>query len=87
MNNILIFSQSGQETMFCKGLCIGKRQPKLLIGEELKKVMEEQNISTDTLVTHFGSNYKDTIRRVLNDEEIPNTLANFSADGMQYDAE
>ena len=22
-----------------------------------------------------------------NDEEIPNTLANFSADGMQYDAE
>ncbi|MBO7614800.1 MAG: hypothetical protein J6T15_03795 [Bacilli bacterium] len=71
MNNILIFSQSGNETMFAKGLCIGKRQPNLLIGEKLKEVMEEQNVSTDTLITHFGNNYKDTIKRVLNDEEIP----------------
>lgn len=71
MNNILIFSQSGNETMFVKGLCIGKRQPNLLIGDKLKELMKEKDVSTDTLVTHFGSNYKDTIRRTLNNEEIP----------------
>ena len=71
MNNILIFSQSGQETMFVKGICIGKRNPIRTIGDKAKEVMEEKNISTDTLITHLGSNYVDTLKRVLNNEEIP----------------
>lgn len=71
MNNILIFSQSEQETIFVKGICIGKRNPIRTIGDKAKEVMEEKGISTDTLITHLGSNYVDTLKRVLNNEEIP----------------
>jgi hypothetical protein len=68
---ILIFSQSGKETLMCEGLCIGERRPKQLIGDELKKLMEEKDINTDTLITHLGTNYTDMLKRVLNNEEVP----------------
>ena len=68
---ILIFSQSGKETLMCEGLCIGERRPRQVIGDELKELMKEKNINTDTLITHLGTNYTDTLKRVLNNEEVP----------------
>ena len=71
MNNILIFSQSGQETMSVKGICIGKRNPIRTIGDKLREVMEEKNISTDFLIHEMGSSFVDNIKRVLTNDEIP----------------
>lgn len=68
---LLIFSQSGNETLLSEGVCIGERNPKLTIGDELKKLMEEKDINTDTLITHLGTNYTDTLKRVLNNDEVP----------------
>lgn len=68
---LLIFSQSGKETLMCEGLCIGERRPKQVIGDELKELMKEKDINTDTLITHLGTNYTDTLKRVLNNEEVP----------------
>lgn len=68
---ILIFSQSGNETLMSDGLCIGERNPKTIIGDELKEVLDKKNLSTDFLVHELGANYSDTIRRVLTNEEIP----------------
>lgn len=68
---LLIFSQSGKETLMCEGLCIGERRPRQVIGDELKKLMEEKEVSTDTLITHLGTNYTDMLKRVLNNEEVP----------------
>lgn len=68
---LLIFSQSGKETLMCEGLCIGERRPRQTIGDELKELMKEKEVSTDTLITHLGTNYTDTLKRVLNNEEVP----------------
>lgn len=68
---LLIFSQSGKETLMCEGLCIGERRPRQVIGDELKELMKEKDINTDTLITHLGTNYTDTLKRVLNNEEVP----------------
>lgn len=68
---LLIFSQSGKETLMCEGLCIGERRPRQTIGDELKELMKEKDINTDTLITHLGTNYTDTLKRVLNNEEVP----------------
>lgn len=68
---LLIFSQSGKETLMCEGLCIGERRPRQVIGDELKELMKEKDINTDTLITHLGTNYTDMLKRVLNNEEVP----------------
>lgn len=68
---LLIFSQSGKETLMCEGLCVGERRPRQVIGDELKELMKEKDINTDTLITHLGTNYTDTLKRVLNNEEVP----------------
>lgn len=68
---ILIFSQSGKETLLAEGLCIGERKPNLLIGDKIKEIMAEKGIEIDSLIHKLGSNYSDTLRRVMNDEEIP----------------
>ena len=35
----LIFSQSGNETLMCEGFCVGERNPRQTIGDELRKVL------------------------------------------------
>lgn len=68
---LLIFSQSGKETLMCEGLCIGERRPRQVIGDELKELMKEKNVDTDYLVRQLGSNYSDTLRRTMTNEEVP----------------
>jgi len=67
----LIFSQSGNETLMCEGLCVGERNPRQTIGDELRKVLRDKKLSTDFLISSLGTNYTETIKRVLTNEEIP----------------
>lgn len=68
---LLIFSQSGNETLMCEGLCVGERNPRQTIGDELRKVLRDKKLSTDFLISSLGTNYTETIKRVLTNEEIP----------------
>lgn len=71
MNNILIFSQDGTFTGFCRSIGIGKRQDSGLIGEKLTKMLEIENMTSDDLIKKIGSSYRETVKRVLSNEEIP----------------
>lgn len=72
MNNILIKSQDGKFTGFCKYIGIGARQPKLVIGDELKTLLEDKKMSSEELVEKIGNSYRNNIERILKNEEQPN---------------
>ena len=72
MNNLLIISQDKRYTCFCRSLAIGKRNDTKLIGDKLKELLEKNNISKDKLIKKIGTNFKDSIERIINDKEIPN---------------
>lgn len=71
MNNILIKSQDGNFIGFCRYIGIGRRNPKTVIGDELKKLLEEKNMTIDDLITLVGNSYKDNINRILENQEQP----------------
>lgn len=72
MNNILIKSQDGKFTGFCKYIGIGARQPELAIGSKLKALLEEKNVTKDELIFKVGNSYRTNIERILEDKEQPN---------------
>lgn len=71
MNNILIKSQDEKFTGFVKYLGIGQRNPKTVIGDELKSLLEEKNITSDDLINLVGNSYRDNINRILENQEHP----------------
>lgn len=71
MNNILIKSQDGKFTGFCRYIGIGARNPKTVIGDELKKLLEEKNMTSDDLINLVGNSYRDNIKRTLDNQEQP----------------
>ncbi len=71
MNNILIKSQDGKFTGFCRYIGIGARNPKTVIGDELKKLLEEKNMTSDDLINLVGNSYRDNIKRILDNQEQP----------------
>lgn len=71
MNNILIKSQDEKFTGFVKYLGIGQRNPKTVIGDELKALLEEKNMTSDDLINLVGNSYRDNIKRVLENQEQP----------------
>ena len=71
MNNILIKSQDGNFIGFCRYIGIGRRNPKTVIGDELKKLLEEKNMTIDDLITLVGNSYRDNINRILDNQEQP----------------
>lgn len=71
MNNILIKSQDGNFTGFCKYIGIGRRTPKTVIGDELKALLEEKKMTRDDLVNLVGNSYRDNINRILENQEQP----------------
>lgn len=71
MNNILIKSQDGKFTGFCRYIGIGARNPKAVIGDELKKLLEEKNMTSDDLINLVGNSYRDNIKRILDNQEQP----------------
>ena len=71
MNNMLIISQDEKITGMVKFLGIGQRNPKTVIGDELKSLLEEKKMTSDELITLVGNSYRDNIKRVLENQEQP----------------
>lgn len=71
MNNMLIISQDKKFTGMVKFLGIGQRNPKTVIGDELKSLLEEKKMTSDELITLVGNSYRDNIKRVLGNQEQP----------------
>lgn len=71
MGKMKIVSQSGELTIFANVLSIGQRQPKQIIGDQLKELLDKNKMSSEDLIKKIGNSYRDTITRVLNDQEIP----------------
>ena len=71
MNNMLIISQDKKFTGMVKFLGIGQRNPKMIIGDELKALLEEKKMTSDELITLVGNSYRDNIKRVLENQEQP----------------
>lgn len=77
MNNLLIISQDGNLTCFAKSIAIGRIKENLLIGDKLKDLLKGHNMTLEDLIKDFGTSYLLTLKRVLNNEEIPKkTLIN-----------
>lgn len=71
MNNMLIISQDKKFTGMVKFLGIGQRNPKTIIGDELKSLLEEKKMTSDELIALVGNSYRDNIKRVLENQEQP----------------
>lgn len=71
MKNILVFDQSGRFTSYCDSIAVGRRNPKGVIGDEVSKLLEKNNLSIDELIKKLGNSYHDTVLRVVDNQEIP----------------
>ena len=71
MNNMLIISQDEKFTGMVRFVGIGQRNPKTIIGDELKSLLEEKKMTSDELITLVGNSYRDNIKRVLENQEQP----------------
>ena len=71
MGKIKIVSQSGELTIFANVLSIGQRQPRQVIGDQLKELLDKNKMSSEDLIKKLGNSYRDTITRVLDNQEIP----------------
>ena len=71
MGKMKIVSQSGELTIFANVLSIGQRQPKQVIGDQLKELLDKNKMSSEDLIKKLGNSYRDTITRVLDNKEIP----------------
>lgn len=79
MNNILIFSQDGNFTGYCRSVAIGQRQESFLIGDKLKELLKKRFLfnedgeksALEVVIKDIGNSYRDSITRVYNNQEIP----------------
>lgn len=71
MNNILIISQDGNFTGYCRSIAIGQRQENYLIGDKLKELLEMRKETIEDVVSSIGNSYRNNITRVYNNQEIP----------------
>lgn len=71
MNNILIFSQDGNFTGYCRSIAIGQRQENFLIGDKIKNLLDMRKETIEDVVSDIGNSYRDSIARVYNNQEIP----------------
>ena len=68
---MLIISQDEKFTGMVKFLGIGQRNPKTVIGDEVKSLLEEKKMTRDDLVNLVGNSYRDNINRILENQEQP----------------
>lgn len=79
MNNILIFSQDGNFTGYCRSIAIGQRQENYLIGDKLKELLKRKFLFNEDgeksvlelVIKDIGNSYRASIQRVYNNQEIP----------------
>ena len=68
---MLVVSQSENDTWFVSGISIGKRDPRNVWGDRIKEVLKEKNLTEDEFIDKFGNSYRESVRRVLKNEELP----------------
>lgn len=68
---MLVISQNEMDTWFVNGLSIGVRQPRIVVGTKIKKLLTAKNITKEDFIREIGTNYTDAINRILEDREIP----------------
>ena len=71
MSKMLLISQNGTDTWFVNGISIGKRDPRNVWGDKIKEVLKEQNHTEEEFINQFGNSYRESVRRVLRNEEMP----------------
>jgi len=71
MSKMLVISQEEMDTWFVDGLSIGKRQPRNIIGDRIREALKEINSTEEAFVEKFETNYRENVKRVLKNEEIP----------------
>lgn len=71
MSKMLVISQEETDTWFVDGISIGQRHPRIIVGTKIKELLKDKGIGEDTFVKDMGTNYSDSIKRVLEDKEIP----------------
>ena len=71
MGKILLISQNGNDTWFVDGISIGIRPAKNVIGDKIRIALNELKVTEEEFINRFENNYKENIKRVLKNEEIP----------------
>lgn len=89
MGKILLISQNENDTWFVNGISIGIRQPRIIVGTKIKELLKKENTDEEVFVNSFENNYRESLKRVLNDEEIPkeklfNKIANYFKLDKEY---
>ena len=71
MGKILLISQNEMDTWFVNGISIGIRQARNIVGDKIKELLSKKEISEDTFIESFETNYRENIKRILRNEEFP----------------
>ena len=71
MGKILLISQEETDTWFVNGISIGKRNPRNIVGDKIKELLTKKEVSEDAFLESFETNYRESIKRILNNEEFP----------------
>lgn len=71
MGKILLISQNEMDTWFVNGISIGVRQARNIVGDKIKELLVKKEISEETFINSFESNFRENIKRILNNEEFP----------------
>ena len=86
MGKILVISQEETDTWFVDGISIGQRHPRIIVGTKIKELLKKECTSEEVFIQNMGTNYSDSIKRVLEDKEIPKEkLFNKIADYFKVD--
>lgn len=71
MGKILLISQNGNDTWFVNGISIGIRPARNIVGDKIRVALKELKVTEEDFINRFENNYKENIKRVLKNEEIP----------------
>ena len=71
MGKILLISQEETDTWFVNGISIGVRQARNIVGTKIKELLNKKEVSEDAFIEAFEPNYRENIKRILNNEEFP----------------
>ena len=71
MGKILLISQNETDTWFVNGISIGIRQARNIVGTKIKELLSKENTDEEIFINSFETNYRESIKRILNNEEFP----------------
>ena len=71
MEKMLVISQNEADTWFISGISIGIRPPRIIIGTKIREWLKEHDRSEDAFVESFENSYRESLKRVLDNRELP----------------